>query len=98
MLKIVNPAINAVIARVPSDTATSVRKKYQMARVAQPAWARTPLTQRIDAVIRFREQIMARREELAKILTSEIGKPITQSRNELNGVLGRIDFFVSHAA
>ncbi len=98
MLKIVNPAINAVIARVPSDIAASVRKKYQLARAVQPAWARTPLTQRIDAVIRFREQIVARREELAKILTSEIGKPITQSRNELNGVLGRIDFFVNHAA
>jgi len=98
LLKIVNPATHAVVARVPADTAASIRKKYQLARAAQPAWAQTPLAQRIDALIRFREKIVARREELAKILTREVGKPIAQSRNELNGVLGRIDFFVNHVS
>jgi acyl-CoA reductase-like NAD-dependent aldehyde dehydrogenase len=33
-------------------------------------------------------------ERLAAILTSEVGKPIAQSRNELKGLLGRIDFFL----
>ena len=98
MLKIRNPASNTVVARVPADTAASIRKKYQRARAAQPAWAQTPLAQRIDALISFREEIVARREELAKILTREVGKPITQSRNELNGVPGRIDFFVNHVS
>ena len=98
MLKILNPATNALIAKVPADTAPSVKQKYQMARAAQPAWARTPLAQRCDAMARFRGQIVARREELAKILTSEVGKPITQSRNELNGVLARIDFFIGNIA
>ena len=97
-MKILNPADNSVAAIVHADTAATVKRKYEMARAAQPAWAWTPLAQRIDAMIGFREQIAARREELAKILTSEVGKPITQSRNELNGVLGRIDFFVNHAA
>src|SRR5688572_23918579 len=98
MLKIVNPADGSVIAQVDADTAAAIRAKCRFARAVQPAWARTPLPQRIDAVIRFREQIVARREELARILTREVGKPITQSRNELTGVLGRIDFFVNHAA
>jgi acyl-CoA reductase-like NAD-dependent aldehyde dehydrogenase len=31
-------------------------------------------------------------------LTQEVGKPIAQSRNELNGLLGRLDFFIAHAA
>ena len=98
MLKIVNPADGSVIAELDADTASTIRAKFRLARAAQPAWARTPLAQRIDAVIRFREQIVVRREELARILTREVGKPITQSRNELSGVLGRIDFFVNHAA
>ncbi|MGZ5252700.1 MAG: aldehyde dehydrogenase family protein, partial [Caldimonas sp.] len=34
-------------------------------------------------------------ETLARTLTSEVGKPIAQSRNELNGFLGRIDFFLA---
>jgi acyl-CoA reductase-like NAD-dependent aldehyde dehydrogenase len=98
MLKILNPADHSLIARVPVDTAATVRKKFRQARAAQPAWALTPLTRRIDAVLRFREQLVARCEELARILTREVGKPITQSRNELRGVLGRIDFFIENAA
>ncbi len=98
VLKIVDPATLAVVARVPADTAASIGKKYRLARAAQPAWAQLPIAQRIDAMIRFREQIVVQREGLAKILTREVGKPITQSRNELNGVPGRIDFFVNHAA
>ena len=36
-------------------------------------------------------------ETLAATLTSEVGKPIRQSRNELNGLLGRLDFFLKEA-
>ncbi|MCE9639407.1 MAG: aldehyde dehydrogenase family protein [Betaproteobacteria bacterium] len=98
MLKILNPATHALIAKVPADTAAAVKQKYQAARAAQPAWAQRPSTERIDVMTRFREQVRARHEDLAKILTSEVGKPIAQSRNELNGVLGRIDFFINNAA
>lgn len=37
-------------------------------------------------------------EKLVAILTSEVGKPIRQSRNELNGLLGRLDFFLNETA
>src|SRR4030095_13652681 len=35
---------------------------------------------------------------LARVLTSEVGKPISQARNELKGVLPRIDFFLAETA
>jgi acyl-CoA reductase-like NAD-dependent aldehyde dehydrogenase len=96
MLKIVNPATQSLLAKIPVDTATSIKRKYRLARAAQPAWARLRPIERIDAMTRFREQLVARREDLAKILTAEVGKPITQSRNELTGVLARIDFFINN--
>ena len=37
-------------------------------------------------------------ETLARTLTQEVGKPIRQSRNELNGLLTRIDFFLAESA
>ncbi|MEO8442243.1 MAG: aldehyde dehydrogenase family protein, partial [Betaproteobacteria bacterium] len=98
LLRILNPATRALIAKIPADTAASVKQKYAGARAAQPAWARLRPIERIDAMTRFREQLVARREDLANILTAEVGKPIRQSRNELTGVLARIDFFVNHAA
>jgi acyl-CoA reductase-like NAD-dependent aldehyde dehydrogenase len=97
MLNIINPANGRVIAELPQDTDESVAAKYRAARAEQPAWAATALATRLTAIRRFREEVVRESERLAAVLTSEVGKPIKQSRNELNGLLGRIDFFLSAA-
>ncbi len=97
-MKILNPATHAVIAEVGEDGATSIRAKYARARAAQPAWAALPLKKRLDTIRGFRARIIAMRDTLAKTLTLEVGKPIRQSRNELDGLLGRIDFFLAEAS
>ena len=97
MLKIINPSNGHVIAELPQDSADSVAGKYRAARAEQPGWAAAPLTTRLTAIRRFRDEIVRESERLAAILTSEVGKPIKQSRNELNGLLGRIDFFLAEA-
>lgn len=97
MLKITNPATGKVIAEVLEDNAASIKRKYLLAREAQPRWAARSLTHRLKVIKAFRAQIVARKDELARILTSETGKPLQQSNNELNGLLPRIDFFVDNA-
>ena len=97
-MKIVNPASGAVIADVAADSAAAVRRKYQAARAGQAAWAKLPLARRIATIAAFRERIVAMHETLARTLTEEVGKPIRQSRNELNGLLTRIDFFLAASA
>jgi acyl-CoA reductase-like NAD-dependent aldehyde dehydrogenase len=97
-LAIANPATGATLARVPADGLRSVRDKAQRARAAQPAWAATPLTRRLAAIAAFREGVIARTVELARTLTQEVGKPIRQSRNELKGLVGRLDFFLAASA
>ncbi len=93
-LKITNPATGLLLAEVPADDVHSVADKALAARAAQPAWAALPLSERRVCIQRFRALLMAQREILATTLTSEVGKPITQSRNELNGLIARIDFFL----
>ena len=94
-LKITNPADGTPIAEVPADDAASVAAKAARARAAQPAWRATPLAERRSAIARFRVAVAGEIEALARTLTREVGKPIAQSRNELNGFLGRIDFFLA---
>ena len=94
-LAIVNPATGAALAELRADDAPSVAAKAARARAAQPAWAARPLAERKAIVARFRERVAVELETLARTLTSEVGKPIAQSRNELNGFLGRIDFFLA---
>jgi acyl-CoA reductase-like NAD-dependent aldehyde dehydrogenase len=97
-MKIINPATNDVVAEIAEDGSATVRAKYLRARAAQPGWAAVPMKQRLDAIRGFRERIVRTLETLAQTLTREVGKPIRQSRNELNGLLGRIDFFLAEAA
>ncbi len=93
-LKIFNPASNEVIVEIDADDAASVAAKATLARAAQPAWAAKPLAERKACIVRFRALLLERIEPLAHTLTSEVGKPIAQSRNEINGLVSRIDFFL----
>jgi acyl-CoA reductase-like NAD-dependent aldehyde dehydrogenase len=97
-LPIVNPASGAIIVRLVADGPREVAQRYLAARRAQPAWAATPIRKRIGAIEKFREQVIARGETLAQTLTQEVGKPIRQSRNELKGLLARLDFFIAESA
>jgi acyl-CoA reductase-like NAD-dependent aldehyde dehydrogenase len=93
-LAIHNPANGEKIASVAADDAVSVAAKAARARAAQPAWAARPLGERKDCLARFHEGVVRDLESLAVTMTRETGKPIRMSRNELNGLLGRLDFFI----
>lgn len=93
-LAIHNPATGALIAELPADDAASVATKAALARAAQKSWAATPLAERQACIQRFKAGVLAELDSLAALMTGETGKPITMSRNELNGLMARIDFFV----
>lgn len=97
-LTIVNPATGSVILRLTADGPREVAAHYASARAAQPRWAATALRKRIATIVKFREQVVARTEALAHTLTQEVGKPIRQSRNEIKGLLARLDFFIAESA
>ena len=93
-LAVHNPATGEHLADLTADDTVSVAAKAAAARAAQPAWARAPIAERLAVVQRFRDAVAASVDELATTLTLEVGKPIAQSRNELNGLLPRLEFFL----
>ena len=93
-LRIHNPATGMLLAEAVADDAASAAAKAAAARAALPAWGRVPLDRKLAMVQRFRAGIAAELDALATTLTLETGKPISQARNELNGLLPRIDFFL----
>lgn len=94
-LAIINPATGKQIDELPTDDVRSVRAKYLAARKAQVAWANRPLPERMATIRKFRTGIIQETETLATLLTNETGKPLSQARNELTGLLGRLDFFLA---
>jgi acyl-CoA reductase-like NAD-dependent aldehyde dehydrogenase len=97
MLEVVNPADGKVFTQIPADTAASVADKFAQATAGHTKWSQVPLADRMACIQRFRGFVEAQLNDLAAIMTSETGKPIRLSRNELNGFLGRLDFFIEQA-
>jgi acyl-CoA reductase-like NAD-dependent aldehyde dehydrogenase len=98
MLKIVNPATKELIAELPEDTADTVKAKVLAARAAQPAWWGAPFELRKSALAKWKTLVAQNKDRLAQLLTSEMGKPLSQALNELNALAGRVDFFLANAA
>ncbi len=96
-MKIINPATEEVLADVAEDSRESIRGKYDAAVTAQAAWAAMPVSERIGCIQRFYESLDTQKDALALILTSEVGKPLQQSYNELNGARARIEYFLNNA-
>ena len=93
-MNILNPADGSLIRELAEDDARAVSDKYGRARAAQPEWASVALEDRLAAIGKFKVLVEDGKNELAATLTRETGKPISQSRNELNALAGRIDFFL----
>lgn len=96
-LSIYNPADGSLITTLPADDAAAVEAKAKRARAAQPDWAGLPLADRQACIAAFRVGVVRDLDSLASTMTRETGKPIKMSRNELNGLLGRLDFFLAEA-
>jgi acyl-CoA reductase-like NAD-dependent aldehyde dehydrogenase len=96
-MQIINPATEEMIGEVPPDNAESLHAKFQMLYKAKESWASIPLSQRVEKLKKFSELMGAQIEPLASTLTSEVGKPLQQSRNEINGARTRIHWLTENA-
>lgn len=97
-IHVANPATGEIIASLPVDQPEVVSEKVRLSRVAQKSWALTPLSERLGLMQVFRRKLVEQQEDLARLLSEEVGKPIRQSRNELNGFLARFDYFQNQVA
>ncbi len=97
-MQIINPATGELIREVAEDNTSSVAQKYEQVKGGQQSWKEVPLETRIEALRKFYHLLEEEKDELAKTLTSEVGKPLGQSYNELNGARTRIAFFLDNSA
>jgi acyl-CoA reductase-like NAD-dependent aldehyde dehydrogenase len=97
-MKIINPSTEAIIKEIAEDSIQTITQKFEMLTIGQRAWAKQNLAERIGVIQKFYDLLEENKDELALTLTSEMGKPLQQSHNELNGARGRIKFFIDHAA
>jgi gamma-glutamyl-gamma-aminobutyraldehyde dehydrogenase len=76
-----NPANGQTIAEVAEGGIEDVDRAVEAARRAAPGWAATPPADRKKVLQRFADLIDANGEELARIETLDVGKPISDTRS-----------------
>lgn len=93
-MEILNPATGELLREVETTPAATVVDAAARARAALTDWRARPYQERAECLRRFRQLLVERQDELARATTQEMGKPISQSRGEVNALLARLDFFL----
>jgi malonate-semialdehyde dehydrogenase (acetylating)/methylmalonate-semialdehyde dehydrogenase len=78
-----DPATGALLAQVPLSGAEDVDAAVRAARAAQPAWRATPPQVRARALYRLRDVLSAHHEELAELVTLDMGKTLGDATAEV---------------
>ncbi len=82
-LDVYNPACGEVIAKTPLSTGEDVDTAVAAAKKAFPAWRDTPPVTRVRALFKFKSLLEEHFEELARIVTTEHGKTLDESRGSV---------------
>ena len=96
-MNIINPATEEIITTIQEDNQASLVLKFERLQTSAKQWAAVPIQTRAEILEKFVSLLKDNMEELAAILTSEMGKPLQQSRNEINGAGGKALWLAQHA-
>lgn len=97
-MNIVNPATEEIIATLEIDNAESVANKLKNLQEGQSLWKNLSLSDRLAIIKQYHALLERDIELLATTLTEEVGKPLQQSRNEVNGSRSRIEWMLANAS
>src|SRR4051812_46458342 len=90
-LDVQNPASGELLARVPLSSAADLDAAVKAAREALPAWRAVSVIERARRLFGLRERLDARREELARSVTTEMGKTIVDARAEVARMIEMVE-------
>ncbi|MEA2233919.1 MAG: betaine-aldehyde dehydrogenase [Solirubrobacteraceae bacterium] len=92
-----NPASGEAIATAPRSDAGDVDRAVGAASAAFHEWSQTPPGERALALLRIADALEARGEELSRIESLNVGKPIAAMRDEIPFVVDNLRFFAGAA-
>jgi aldehyde dehydrogenase (NAD+) len=85
-LDVINPATEEVLDTVPLGTAGDVNAAVDRARDAFPAWAATPLPERLSYLSALADELERRTDDLVGLITGEVGTPLAECRSAQVGL------------
>src|SRR5271165_3494497 len=93
-----NPATGEVLAELACAGTSDVQNAVFRAKQVQPSWEATPVSERIALVRRFQQLLSEQRDEVARLICREAGKPVVEALvTEVLVVLDAAEFCIRNA-
>ena len=96
-LTAVNPTTGTVAREVPAATEAQITAILDRARTAYDSWKDTSFAQRAEVLRAVAAHMRENVEELAPLMTEEMGKPITEARGEVAKAAWAAEHYADHA-
>ena len=98
-IEVRNPAhLSQVTGRFPRSSEDEVSRAVTAAAEAFEGWSQVPAPRRADILRGALENMKSRREDLARVLTRENGKPLEESRGEIDYAINDMEFQIGEGA
>jgi succinate-semialdehyde dehydrogenase/glutarate-semialdehyde dehydrogenase len=96
-IDVTNPATGEKLGTVPKMGADETRRAIEAAEEAFSSWRKTTAYEKSQVLRRWFDLMMEHKEDLSIIMTAEQGKPINESRGEINYAASYIEWFAEEA-
>ncbi len=94
-MDVINPATEEVAAKAPRASKAQLDQAVAAAKAAFPAWAKTPIAERKQVMLKLAETLEANAADLGRILTQEQGKPVGDATGESYAAAGLLRYYAS---
>ena len=90
---VINPATGASVGAAPDANADEARAAIERSVAAFPLWKAKTAFERSEVLRRWRDLILKNEDAIARLMTGEMGKPISESRGEVKYAAGFVDWY-----
>jgi succinylglutamic semialdehyde dehydrogenase len=97
-LRSIDPATGAQVWEGEAAGPEAVAAALARARKAFPGWAALPVSERVAITERYRDALEARKDDIARIIARETGKPLWETRTELASMIGKVGLSIAAQA
>jgi succinate-semialdehyde dehydrogenase / glutarate-semialdehyde dehydrogenase len=94
--QVVNPATGKLEREYPTATDAEISEILERAERGYASWRRSPKTERADILRRVAQLYADRTDELAAIITREMGKTTAEAQGELEFTVGIYRYYADH--
>lgn len=94
-LQSINPHDQSLVGELNISTQEEIKSTVNEAKAAFPVWKSLSIQERIAQIKKYRDKVAENKEKIAQLVTLEMGKPISQSRDDVDFELNFLDYYLA---